>query len=101
MSFFMPPVTSLTQTQPNSAAQGQNQATQAPNAVQAAAAVTAVPVGNQTRMAAVASGNSGGAAQAKGDKGKKSDNNASATEAKTDTRGARPRNMGRQTDLSV
>ncbi|WP_341910223.1 hypothetical protein [Ferrovibrio terrae] len=61
--------------------------------------MTAVPVGNQTRMAASASGNSGGTAMAKGDKGKKADSQASATETKTDH--ARPRGMGRRADLSV
>jgi hypothetical protein len=97
MSLFVPPVTVLPQTQPTSAAQGlQNQA---PTAIQAAAAVTAVPVGGQqTRMAATASGNSGGSAQAKGEKGKKADSQAAATETRTNTR---LRGMGKKADLSV
>ena len=95
MSLFVPPV--LPQPLASNPAQGlQNQA---PTAVQAAAAATAVPVGGQqTRMAATASGNSGGSGAAKGDKGKKADNQAAATEARTDTR---PRGLGRKADLSV
>ncbi len=98
MSLFVPPVVP----QPIAAnpAQGLAQQNQAPTAVQAAAAVTAVPVGGQqTRMAATASGNSGGSGAAKGDKGKKADNQAAATE--TQTNHARPRGMGRRADLSV
>lgn len=103
MSLFVPPVTSLPQTQPTSAAQGLSQQNQAPNAIQAAAAVTAMPVGGQqTRMAATASGNTGSSVGTKSEKGKKSDSQASATEAKTDgARGAHPRDMGRKADLSV
>lgn len=97
MSLFVPPV--LPQPLASNPAQGLSQQSQAPNAAQAAAAVTAVPVGGQqTRMAATASGSGGGAGAAKGDKGKKADNQAAATEAKTDTR---PRGLGRKADLSV
>jgi hypothetical protein len=96
MSLFVPPV--LPQALASNPAQALQQ-NQAPTAVQAAAAVTAVPVGGQqTRMAATASGNSGGSAAAKGEKGKKADNQAAATEARTDTR---PRGLGRKADLSV
>lgn len=96
MSLFVPPV--LPQALASNPAQGLQQ-NQAPTAVQAAAAVTAVPVGGQqTRMAATASGNSGGSAGTKGEKGKKADNQAAATEARTDTR---PRGLGRKADLSV
>lgn len=95
MSLFVPPV--LPQPLASNPAPGpQNQA---PNAAQAAAAVTAVPVGTQqTRMAATASGSNSGAGGTKGEKGKKADNQAAATEAKTDTR---PRGLGRKADLSV
>lgn len=97
MSLFVPPV--VPQPLASNPAQGLPQ-NQAPTAVQAAAAVTAVPVGGQqTRMAATASGNSGGSGAAKGDKGKKADNQAAATE--TQTNHARPRGMGRRADLSV
>ena len=97
MSLFVPPV--LPQPLASNPAQGLSQQSQAPNAAQAAAAVTAMPVGGQqTRMAATASGNSGGSGAAKGEKGKKADNQAAATEAKTDTR---PRGLGRKADLSV
>jgi hypothetical protein len=100
MSFLVPPVTALPQPQPASAAQGLSQQNQAPTAIQAAAAVTAVPVGGQqTRMAASAPGSGGGAAQTKGEKGKKADSQASATESRTN--GARPRDMGKKADLSV
>ncbi|WP_300299920.1 hypothetical protein [Ferrovibrio sp.] len=101
MSFLVPPITVLPQTQAPSAAHGLAQQNQAPNAAQAAAAVTAVPVRAETRMAATASGNSGGSDRAKGQKGKNSDNGAAATEAKTDRAGSRPRGMGRNADLSV
>ncbi len=97
---IIPPVTSLPQAQPASPTQGLNQS-QAPNAALAAAAVTALPVGNQTRQAAVASGNTGASKEGKGDKGKKADSEANATEARTNTTGARPRGMGRRADLSV
>lgn len=98
MSLFVPPV--LPQALASNPAQGLAQQNQAPTAVQAAAAVTAVPVGGQqTRMAATASGNSGGTGTTKGDKGKKADNQAAATE--TQTNHARPRGMGRKADLSV
>ncbi len=99
MSFLVPPITALPQIQAPNAAHGLAQQNQAPNAAQAAAAVTAVPVRADTRMAATASGNSGGSDRAKGQKGKDSDNNAAATEAKTDR--SRPRGMGRNADLSV
>lgn len=98
MSLFVPPV--LPQPLAANPAQGLAQQNQAPTAVQAAAAVTAVPVGSQqTRMAATASGNSGGSAGAKSEKGKKADSQAAATE--TQTNHARPRGMGRKADLSV
>jgi hypothetical protein len=97
MSLFVPPV--LPQPLASNPAQGLSQQNQAPTAVQAAAAVTAMPVGGQqTRMAATASGNSGGSAGAKGEKGKKADNQAAATDARTDTRA---RGLGRKADLSV
>lgn len=97
MSLFVPPV--LPQVQAANPAQGLAQQNQAPTAVQAAAAATAVPVGGQqTRMAATASGSSGGSAGTKSEKGKKADNQAAATEARTNTR---PRDMGRKADLSV
>ncbi|MEK9969805.1 MAG: hypothetical protein VW600_11760 [Ferrovibrio sp.] len=99
MSFLVPPVTALPPSQPTSAAQGLGQQNQAPTAIQAAAAVTAVPVGGQqTRMAATASGNSGGSGSTKSEKGKKSDSQAAATETRTNTR---LRDMGKKADLSV
>lgn len=101
MTFIIPPVTSLPAAQPSSAAQGIAQAHQAPTAVQAAAAVTANPVRTETRMAATASGNSGASDKAKGERGRKTDANADATEAKTDRAHARPRGMGNKADLSV
>ena len=96
MSLFVPPVTSLPLPQAATPAPQQ-----APNAVQAAAAVTAVPVRAETRMAASASGNSGGSEGTKGKKGKDSDRGADATEARTDRAGTRPRGMGNRADLSV
>lgn len=99
MSLFVPPVTSLPLSQPASPAQGLTQ--QAPNAAQAAAAVTAVPVRAETRMAASASGNSGESDKAKKRKGKDADSGAAATDAQTERAGYRPLGMGKNADLSV
>lgn len=96
MSLIVPPVTSMPLPQ---AATPTPQ--QAPSAVQAAAAVTAVPVRTETRMAPGASGNSGGSEGTKGKKGKDSDRGADATEARTNRAGTRPRGMGNRADLSV
>ncbi len=93
---FVPPVTSMPLPQAATPT-----AQQAPNPVQAAAAVTAVPVRADTRMAAGASGNSGGSEGARGKKGKDADRGADATEAKTTRAGLRPRGMGSKADLSV
>lgn len=94
MSMIIPPGAPMPQAQTVPAAPQQ-----VPTAVQSAAAVTALPVGNQTRQAAVASGSTGNPAGARREKGSKSDSNAAATEAKTT--GPRPRGMGRKADLSV
>lgn len=84
-------------------APGQPQSSQGPTAAQAVAQVAALGVRTETRMAANASGNSGGSANSRGDKGKNADNGANATEARTNTArpGPRQRGMGSKADLSV
>jgi len=97
MTFIIPPVTSLPTPQPSSAAQGLSQQNQVLQATQATAAVATV----QTRGAATATGNTGGSDKAKKEKGRNSDREADATEAKDDRVGPRPRGMGKNADLSV
>ncbi len=84
-------------------APNQVQTNQGPAAAQAAVGVAALGVRTETRMAATASGNSGGSAGARGDKGRNADNNANATESRTDGQrvGPRPRGMGRNADVTV
>ncbi len=81
----------------------QVQSNQGPAALQAATGVAALGVRTDTRMAAAASGNSGGSAGTRGDKGRNADNNANATESRTDAQRARPRprGMGRHADVTV
>jgi hypothetical protein len=88
---LLPTVTNSPTQQPN----------QGPNAAQAVAGVAALGVRTETRMAAMASGNSGGSANTRGDKGRKADNNANATESRTDRAGPRPRGMGGKADVTV
>lgn len=77
------------------------QTNQAPNPVTAATAVAAVAVRTDTRMAAAQSGGSGGSSEAKGKRGRETDQGARTTEARTDRAQAKPRGMGNKADLSV